>query len=90
VSSERTISGIYPFGGVGENPQHRWDKKAAKKFFKKLLKGLKYAPRVVITDKLKSYGAAKREILPGVERRQSETAKIQGAITPQTRRPTTR
>jgi putative transposase len=29
-----------------------------------------YAPRVIITDKLKSYGAAKREILPGVEHRQ--------------------
>jgi len=28
-------------------------------------------PRVVITDKLKSYGAAKREMLPGVEHRQS-------------------
>ena len=27
-------------------------------------------PRVIITDKLKSYGAAKREILPGVEHRQ--------------------
>jgi len=26
---------------------------------------------VIITDKLKSYGAAKREILPGVEHRQS-------------------
>src|SRR5260221_5557278 len=36
----------------------------------KLLKGLQYVPRVIITDKLKSYGAAKREILPGVERRQ--------------------
>jgi transposase-like protein len=31
---------------------------------------LTYVPRVVITDKLKSYGAAKREILPGVEHRQ--------------------
>jgi putative transposase len=51
--------------------QHRRDKQAAKKFFKKLLKGLKYGPRGVITDKLKGYGAAKREILPGVERRQS-------------------
>ena len=29
-------------------------------------------PRVVVTDKLKSYGAAKREILPGVEHRQSQ------------------
>jgi putative transposase len=34
-------------------------------------KGLTYVPRVIITDKLKSYGAAKREILPGVEHRQS-------------------
>jgi putative transposase len=27
-------------------------------------------PRVIITDKLRSYGAAKREILPGVQHRQ--------------------
>jgi len=45
--------------------------KAAERFFKKLLKGLQYAPRAVVTDKLPSYGAAKREILPGVEHRQS-------------------
>ena len=50
--------------------QRRRDKRAAKKFFRKLLKRLPYIPRVIITDKLKSYGAAKREILPGVERRQ--------------------
>jgi putative transposase len=50
--------------------QRRRDTKAAKKFFRKLLKGLTYVPRVIITDKLKSYGAAKREILPGVEHRQ--------------------
>ncbi len=50
--------------------QRRRDKQAAKKFFRKLLKGLTYAPRVIITDKLKSYGAAKRELLPGVEHRQ--------------------
>src|SRR5262245_41991698 len=46
-------------------------KHAAKKFFRKLLKGLRYVPRVIITDKRKSYGAAKRESLPGVEHRQS-------------------
>jgi putative transposase len=40
--------------------QRRRNKKAAKKFFKKLLKGLRYVPRVLITDKLKSYAAAKR------------------------------
>jgi putative transposase len=49
----------------------RWrDKRAAKKFFRKLLKGLTYVLRVMITDKLKSYGAAKREVLPGVDHRQ--------------------
>src|ERR1043166_8785509 len=51
--------------------QSRRNQHAAKKFFRKLLKGLQYVPRVIITDKLKSYGAAKREILPGVEHRQS-------------------
>jgi putative transposase len=51
--------------------QSRRNKKAAKKFFRKLLKRLPYVPRVIITDQLKSYGAAKREILPGVEHRQS-------------------
>src|SRR5258708_585502 len=50
--------------------QSRRDKKAAKRFFRKLLKELQYVPRVIITDKLRSYGAAKREILPGVEHRQ--------------------
>src|SRR2546430_7900843 len=50
--------------------QRRRNKQAAKKFFRKLLKGLTYVSRVIITDKLKSYGAAKREILPGVEYRQ--------------------
>ncbi len=50
--------------------QSRRNKKAAKRFFRKLLKGLQYAPRVIITDKLRSYRAAKHEILPGVEHRQ--------------------
>jgi putative transposase len=50
--------------------QRQRDQKAAKKFFRKLLKGLTYVPRVIITDKLKSYGEAKREIRPSVEHRQ--------------------
>jgi putative transposase len=49
--------------------QSRRDKAVATKFFRKLLEGLRYVPRVIITDKLASYGAAKREILPGVEHR---------------------
>jgi putative transposase len=51
--------------------QSRRNKAAAKKFFRKLLKGCTYVPRVLITDKLASYGAAKREVLPSVEHRQS-------------------
>jgi putative transposase len=51
--------------------QSRRDTKAAKRFFRKLLKGLQYVPRVIVADKLKSYAAAKRKILPGVEHRQS-------------------
>lgn len=46
--------------GLDSLVQSRRDSKAAKKFFKKLLKGLEYVPRVIITDKLKSYGAAKK------------------------------
>ncbi|MDP9379909.1 MAG: IS6 family transposase [Chloroflexota bacterium] len=51
--------------------QSRRNKTAAKKFFRKLLKGCKYVPRVIVTDKLGSYGAAKREVLSSVEHRQS-------------------
>ena len=51
--------------------QTRRNAKAAKRFFKKLLKGLMYVPRVLVTDKLRSYNAAKREVLPTVEHRQS-------------------
>ena len=50
--------------------QSRRNRQAAKRFFRKLLKGLRYAPRVLITDKLKSYAAAKKQIMPGVEHRQ--------------------
>jgi len=50
--------------------QSKRDRQAAKRFFRKLLKGLRYAPRVLITDKLKSYAAAKAQIMPGLEHRQ--------------------
>jgi len=51
--------------------QSRRNAKAAKRFFCKLLRGLQYVPRVIVTDKLRSYTAAKREVLPEVEHRQS-------------------
>jgi len=50
--------------------QSRRDKEAAKRLLRKLLKKQCRAPRVMITDKLKSYNAAKREVMPGVEHRQ--------------------
>ena len=46
--------------------QPRRNKQAAKKFFRKLLNKLQYIPRVIVTNKLRSYGAAKAEILPNV------------------------
>src|SRR6266853_2317829 len=46
--------------------RHR-NKNAAKKFFRKLLKGLRYVPRMIITDKLRSYSAARTEVMPSVE-----------------------
>ena len=55
--------------------QRRRNQKAAKQCFRKVLKGLTYVPRVIIPAKLKSYGAAKRESLAGVEHRQSRSLK---------------
>jgi putative transposase len=49
--------------------QSRRDTKAAKRLLRKLLKRQCRPPRVMITDKLASYGAAKRELMPSVEHR---------------------
>jgi putative transposase len=35
------------------------DAGAARRFFKRLLKGLQYVPHLLVTDKLGSYGVAK-------------------------------
>jgi len=45
---------------------HR-NKQAAKRFFRKLLKGLQYIPRTIVTDKLRSCCAAKTEVFPDIE-----------------------
>ena len=50
---------------------HR-DKKAAARFFKKLLRGLRYAPRVVVTDRLASYVAPCAELLPDTVHRRDK------------------
>ena len=49
--------------------QSRRDTKAAKRLLRKPLKRQCRAPRVLVTDKLASYGAAKREVMPSVEHR---------------------
>ena len=50
--------------------QPRRNRFAAIRFFRKLLRATARRPRVIITDKLRSYGAAKRIVLPGVAHRQ--------------------
>ena len=47
----------------------RRNKKAAKRFFRKVLKGQGRVPWKLITDKLRSYSAAHREVMPSVEHR---------------------
>src|SRR5215203_4147049 len=51
--------------------QDRRNATAAKRFFKRLLAGLKYKPKRIVTDGLRSYGAAQREVLPEVKHRTS-------------------
>jgi putative transposase len=51
--------------------QPRRDAEAARRFFRRLLKGLQYVPRVIVTDKLRSYGVVQRKLLPIAEHRQS-------------------
>ncbi|MGH3850294.1 MAG: IS6 family transposase [Pseudonocardiaceae bacterium] len=50
----------------------RRDAKAATRFFRKLLTGLQSVPRVLVTDKLASYGVAHRRLMRGVEHRRSK------------------
>ncbi|MBA4866726.1 IS6 family transposase [Streptomyces sp. PSKA54] len=52
--------------------QNRRDKAAARRFFRRLLKRTSAVPRVMVTDKLRAYGAAHREVMPSVEHRQSK------------------
>jgi putative transposase len=51
--------------------QDRRNGSAAKRFFRRLLAGLKYKPRRLVTDGLKSYGVARRELLSKVRHRSS-------------------
>ena len=46
--------------------QGRRDGAAAKRFFKRLLQRSRGEPRKIVTDKLRSYGVAHRELMPDV------------------------
>src|SRR6185312_2286102 len=74
------IQGVrhYPWRAVDQDGvaldilvQDRRDAKAAKRFLRRLLQSLQYLPRVIVTDKLRSYGVAQRSLLPDIEHRQS-------------------
>ena len=66
--------------------QRRKDKKAAKHFFRKMLKHQGAAPNRITTDKLHSYGAAKGEVMPSVVHCQNRYANPWAEVShPQTR-----
>jgi len=57
-------------GNVLDVLLQRWrDTYAAKRFLRKLLKKQGFVPRVIVTDQLKSYEAAKRQVMPSMEHR---------------------
>ena len=73
-----TIAGVkhWPWRAVDQTGtvldilvQSRRDARAARHLLRKLMKRQCRPPRVLITDKLASYGAAKREVVPSVEHR---------------------
>ncbi len=66
---DQTASRLRRTGVLDILVQSRRDTRAAKRLLCKLLKRQCRAPRVLITDKLASYGAAKRQVMPSVEHR---------------------
>ncbi len=60
--------------------QSRRDKKAAERLMRKLLKGARRAPRVMVTDELKSYGTARAAMELRIEHRQHKGLNNRGGI----------
>ena len=54
--------------------QSRRDRRAAIRFFRKVLKGQGRSPRRLVTDKLRSYSAAHRSVMPSVVHRTAQHA----------------
>ena len=61
---------------------HR-DAKAATRFFRTLLRGVRSVPRVLVTDRLASDGVAHRRLMPGVEHRRSKYLNNRAENSPQ-------
>jgi putative transposase len=57
---------------LDEIVQNQRDTKAAKRLLTRLMKKQGIAPKRIITDKLRSYAAARRQVLPRVEHRSHE------------------
>ena len=57
--------------GLDIRVQEKRDGAAAKRFFRRLLKGLQYKPKRLITDGLRRSGVARRALLPDVKHRTS-------------------
>ena len=63
--------------------QSRRNKQAAKRFFRKLLKGQGAEPLRLVTDKLRSYGAAHRTTMPSVQHDTSQYANNRAEVSHQ-------
>ena len=59
------------------------NKRAAKRFFRKVLKGQGQAPWQLTTDKLRSYPAAHREVFPSVKHRTGQYANNRAEVSHQ-------
>jgi len=63
--------------------QPRRDRRAAERFFRKLLKGQGGEPRRLVTDKLRSYSAARRDVMPSVRHDTSRYANNRAEVSHQ-------
>jgi hypothetical protein len=61
--------------------QSRRNTKAAKRFLAKLMKTQRRVPRVLVTDKLRSYAAAHRDLMSSVEHRALSTCRSLTGLT---------
>jgi putative transposase len=69
--------------GIDILVQPRRDRRAAERFFRKLLKGQGAEPLRLVTDKLRSYGAAHRTTMPSVRHDTRQYANNRAEVSPQ-------